>query len=119
MNVRKDLEGTAASYSAINAYIVLVLGFVGLKTAFSKEIIDFFPIFLAVLLLILNNSVKYYNAVPCRLAVLLSLGLTAFLCYTTYEHRSDEFTEIIRLGIMALSGLPAIYFLVRLVIHRF
>ena len=119
MNMRKDIEGTAASYSAINAYIVLVLGFVGLKTAFSKEIIDFFPIFLAVLLLILNNSVKYYNAVPCRLALLLSLGLTIFLCYTTYEHGTDDLSKIIRLGIMALSGFPAIFFIVRLVIHRF
>lgn len=116
--MKKDHEGIAARNSAINAYIVLVLSFIGLKTSFTKEVIDFLPIFLAVLLLILNNSIKYYNAVPCILALLLSFGLFAFLATSTFYQSMDEHWEFARFLIMTISCIPAIYGILGLIVFK-
>jgi len=116
--MKVDYAESAAKYSAINAYTVLVLGFIGLKTAFSKDMIDFAPILVAVFLLILNNSVRYYNAVPCFLALILSIVLFFFLVFTAQKLSLEEPLEILRLGIMALSGIPAIYYIARLIIEK-
>jgi uncharacterized protein YqhQ len=115
---KKDFEELAARYSAINAYLVLVVAFIGLKNAFAPDILDFLPIFLAILLLVLNNSIKYYNAVPSFLALLISIGLLSFLSYKTYLQPFDEPLEWGRFFIMAISGLPAVYLIIRLVVER-
>jgi len=106
-----NIEEKTASISAINAYAVLVLGIIGLKTAFSKEIIDFLPILLSVFLLILNNSVKYYNRVPSILAMLITMGLMLFFISKLSSLDNLEIFDQIRIGLMGLvSAIPIPYF---------
>lgn len=103
---------TAHTASAINAYTVLVLGMIGIKMSFEKELMDFIPIMLSVFLLILNNSVKYFNRTPAYVVY----GITILLIYLLSTElmdvwNTDETFCKVRLGIMILTCLPPLYYL--------
>jgi len=103
---------TAHTASAINAYTVLVLGMIGIKMNLDKEAMDFVPIMLSVFLLILNNSVKYFNRTPAYVVFGITLLLIYFLSKELLEVWSTEETFCkVRLGVMILSSLPPLYFL--------
>ncbi len=108
------VQDKTASASAINAYVVLALSFLGLKTSFSKELLDFIPILFSVLLLILNNSIKYYNRTPTILAFLINLVLIGFFAKQLMHLEEESLWEIIRKGIMLLVSIIPIYFFVLL-----
>ena len=104
---------TAHTASAINAYTVLVLGMIGIKMSFDKEVMDFVPVMLSVFLLILNNSIKYFNRTPAYVAYGITLLLIYFLSKELVSiWNTDEVFCKVRLTVMLVSSLPPLYFLI-------
>jgi len=106
---------TAHTASAINAYTVLVLGMIGIKMSFDKEVMDFVPVMLSVFLLILNNSIKYFNRTPAYVVFGITLLLIYFLSTELIDGwYSDDTYYKVRLSAMLITCFPPLYFLMLL-----
>jgi len=103
-----DLEGRTAKISALTAYLTLVFSVYCLKVSNEKDLFDFLPIILSVFLLILNNSIRFYNPTPARLAALLTLGLIVHLVLKGISE--DLLNVVFTIAILLLAMSSLFYF---------
>ncbi len=106
----------AHTASAINAYTLVVMGLLGFWATKGPDQSPtvWIPVAFGVILLVLNNGIKYQHKVQSHIAVILTLLITIALIKPLQGRIADADTwGIVRVGLELLTSVIAMIFFIK------
>ena len=100
--------------SLINAFTLIIMGVWGYFGSLNPSPTAFIPVFVGVILMVLNNGVKYDNKVQAHIAVVLTFIILLALGKILMKRIDDGNTmAIVRIGAMVVTSIFAMIMFIK------